>query len=322
MPFPQYTDKEVETILTRERAVAGRVGYAHAVNLTVKLMYRHTQSLMRIRRLANLAYEQYRARVKGAPAAMQGPVLTHGIQEALNALKPTFGRADIRYDCLRLQPHEQDEEEAGPSGRGGAGAGPSTAAVAARVLTGNSKLIADAQGVDLSGVPVLGKFLLLAAYIASRNEKGLDADLFNIGPTRFRRNRRTTKGVSTSDVLDMRRREAHNRAPSLFTVDRLLAIYWRMYENESRNQDEAAFANMDEEEIEAELAKDRRLALSCSIMHELASLETSHLLQCVDGEGSWLVGTSELRCNLPDAAAKQLADSVNVKLSSYVLYTN
>lgn len=123
--------------------------------------------------------------------------------------------------------------------------------------------------------------------------------------------------MATADVLDMRRREAHNKAPSLFTVDRLLSIYWRMYENEGLKTEKFET----EEEEEKHLTKERKLALSCSIMHEVSSLERNRLLQTIHNDGE-LVGSTELRCNIPESAAQQLAQSVGLKLSQYVIYTN
>lgn len=313
--FPQYSTDELGLLLMRD--AADRPGYVAAVNFTLQSLQRQTESLKLLRRYAHDAYEAARAQAKGGNVKDNDALYALNVKKHLATIKAEYGKPDIRYHSLGAP--ATAEAEAGPSN---AGAGPRAGAAArASEKTGIAGAIAAAEGVNLSGIPTMGRFLLLAGYIASRNEKSLDADLFNIGANAFKRYRRTIKGVATADVLDARRREAYNKAPSLFTVERLLAIYWRMYENEGLKQEDLP---VDEAEMLKETMRERRLALSCTIMNELATLEKTRLLARVEdgGVAGMLRGSSELRCNLPEAAAEQLAKSVNVKLSQYVIFTN
>lgn len=150
-------------------------------------------------------------------------------------------------------------------------------------------------------LPYVSKYLLLAAYIASRNKPSTDRVIFD--PTYSRRGR---KDGQATDRMTEGALEAGLRGPHAFPLERLLHIFYCIYAQRDAEEEEGAGGGA------AALAREVQVA---EVQMQLSTLVGLRLLGTLGGDP--LEGCS-YRCNVGDDMARALADNVRLQLEDFL----
>ncbi|PRW18369.1 origin recognition complex subunit 5-like [Chlorella sorokiniana] len=151
-------------------------------------------------------------------------------------------------------------------------------------------------------LPYISKFLLLAAYIASRNKPTADRAVFD--PTFRKRGRRDAQAHDRQVEAAV---EAKLRGPHAFPLERLLQIFHAIYADHD--------ADDEEEEGGQDLEETHRVMQQAEVLQQVSSLVLLRLLEQVSGD---VLEGQSYRCNLGDDAATRLADNVRLRLTDYL----
>ncbi|KAL3684601.1 hypothetical protein R1sor_002623 [Riccia sorocarpa] len=157
------------------------------------------------------------------------------------------------------------------------------------------------------------KYLLLAAYIASRNPSTLDDSLFGSGDG-VKAKRRRRSSVSSMDKEEALTQEKHLKGPSLCSLERLLAIF----------QCIAADSHLVSEKSEdfqsscAEASERRMRDVTSNVLIELVSLSSVNLV--IRSSSSPLEGLPKFRANVDGDFIHKVARSINFPLDKYLLH--
>ncbi|EIE26725.1 hypothetical protein COCSUDRAFT_59242 [Coccomyxa subellipsoidea C-169] len=145
-------------------------------------------------------------------------------------------------------------------------------------------------------LPFASKFLLLAAYVCSRNKPALDRRLFDPSSRAGRR-----RGAMASDKQAESAAEAKLRGPHSFPLERLMATYW-----------ELRYAQGDT----CPNAEEHRDAQSADVFLQISSLVSLRFLSQAEGE----LDEPKYACNVSDELAERIAKNVRVSLKDFVFY--
>jgi origin recognition complex subunit 5 len=171
-------------------------------------------------------------------------------------------------------------------------------------------------------LPYMSKFLLLAAYVASRNRPTVDRAVFD--PTHGRRARRDAQAQDRAAEAAL---EAQLRGPHSFYLERLLHIFFCMYaqrdEDEERvveHQENGGSAGMRTAKgvatgLRNEATAGARPELQAEVLMQVSTLCTLGLLSCCGGD---LLEGCSYRCGLEDEAARAVAENVGLRLGDYL----
>eukprot|EP00898_Chlorokybus_atmophyticus_P001857 jgi/Chlat1/2672/Chrsp18S02979 len=159
----------------------------------------------------------------------------------------------------------------------------------------------DSVGFDL---PVYGQYLLLAAFIASRNDPALDVDVFGAAGCAQKRRKRAKAVVAERQKREANAQMRKTQVYASFPMARLIAIYQALLAAE---QDDHT------------LSDDELSPLVFVSVRELLAL---NLLCCDDlahsGSDELLTGTAQLRFNATPQLVAQVAKSLHVELHRYL----
>ncbi|KAK9916502.1 hypothetical protein WJX75_003462 [Coccomyxa subellipsoidea] len=145
-------------------------------------------------------------------------------------------------------------------------------------------------------LPFASKFLLLAAYVCSRNKPALDRRLFDPSSRAGRR-----RGAMASDKQAESAAEAKLRGPHTFPLERLMATYW-----------ELRYAQGDT----CPNSEEHQDAQSADVFLQISSLVSLRFLSQAEGE----LDEPKYACNVSDELAEKIARNVRVSLNDYVFY--
>ncbi|CAL8467061.1 g6597 [Coccomyxa elongata] len=163
--------------------------------------------------------------------------------------------------------------------------------------TRGGSAVAD-HGLDFE-LPFASKFLLLAAYVCSRNKPALDRRLFDPSMRGSRR-----RGAMASDKQAEAAAEAKLRGPHTFPLERLMGTYWELLYAQGEHQ--GVCPN----------AEEHRDALSADVFLQISSLVSLRFLSQAEGE----LDEPKYACNVSDELAERIAKNVKVSLKDYVFY--
>lgn len=154
-------------------------------------------------------------------------------------------------------------------------------------------------------LPYVSKFLLLAAYVASRNKPTADRAVFD--PGLRRRGRRDAQATDRQAEAAV---EARLRGPHTFPLERLLHIFWAIFAHHEGDEEGEGWQGDADNRQEA-----RRVMQQGEVLHQVASLLSLRLLDQCGGDA--LEGQL-YRCNLGEDVADALAANVRLRLADYL----
>lgn len=155
---------------------------------------------------------------------------------------------------------------------------------------------------------VCGKYLLISAFIASRNPATLDATLFDSSGGLDNRKRRK-KSVTATERKEHEEQEKVLKGPGSFPLERLLAIF----------QCITAVADEELENLQCNnisAADENSMELMADALMQLSTLCNINLLY--KGSSCPLEGAARYRCNIDQELALKIARSVKFPLSKYL----
>lgn len=155
---------------------------------------------------------------------------------------------------------------------------------------------------------VCGKYLLISAFIASRNPATLDATLFDSSGGLDNRKRRK-KSVKSTERKEHEEQEKFLKGPGSFPLERLLAIFQCI----TAVADEE-LENLQSDNISA--ADENGLGPMADALMQLSTLCNINLLY--KGTSCPLEGAARYRCNIDQELAMKIACSVKFPLSKYL----
>eukprot|EP00887_Chlorella_sp_A99_P001473 scaffold8.g1473.t1 len=155
---------------------------------------------------------------------------------------------------------------------------------------------ASSRGLSFE-LPYVSKFLLLAAYIASRNKPATDRVVFD--PTLKKRGRRDAQAHDRQVEAEL---EAKLRGPHSFPLERLLQIFFALYGKEGEEEGDGR-------------REARRTMLQGEVLMQVPSLVALRLLS--QSAGDVLEG-QVYRCSLTEGAAHAIARNLGVELGHYL----
>lgn len=153
------------------------------------------------------------------------------------------------------------------------------------------------------------KYLLLSAFIASRNPATLDAALFDSSGGLINRKRKKNSQMSM-DRKDSMAEEILLKGPGSFPLERLLAIFQCITSVSESMVEEEQFKN-GTAAIESE-----NVGLTSDVLLQLSALYNANFI-CKGGSCP-LEGSTRYRCTIDEEMAVKVARSINFPLSSYL----
>ncbi|GLJ41213.1 hypothetical protein SUGI_0853150 [Cryptomeria japonica] len=156
---------------------------------------------------------------------------------------------------------------------------------------------------------VCGKYLLISAFIASRNPATLDATLFDSTGGLESRKRKRKSSASAMQKKEYEEQEKVLKGPGSFPLERLLAIF-------------QCITVATGEDVESQQCTDTSpndegsMELMSDALMQLSTLCNINLLY--KGSSCPLEGAARYRCNIDQDLALRVARSVNFPLSKYL----
>lgn len=171
-------------------------------------------------------------------------------------------------------------------------------------------------------LPYMSKFLLLAAYIASRNKATADRAVFDPGYSR-----RSRKDAQAHDKMTEAAIEAALRGPHSFALERLLHIFYCIYEQHGPSDPGEGFSHhashstdryrlLDENEEALQLKKGIWRQVQCAEVH--MQLSTLVALRLLSRTSSDILDGAMYKCNIADDVARAIATNVKMRLGDYL----
>eukprot|EP00249_Psilotum_nudum_P013873 c24559_g1_i2 orf=463-1656(+) len=151
------------------------------------------------------------------------------------------------------------------------------------------------------------KYLLLSAFVCSRNRPTLDATLFDSGGGVGSKKRRRKSSQHSIEKKELERQEKLLKGPGSFPLERLLAIFSciSVEMNEDLGVD---ILSMHEDKCGMEVTAD--------VLMQLSTLVNANLL--TKGSSDPLEGGARYRCNTDEELVQKVARSINFPLSRYL----
>lgn len=166
-----------------------------------------------------------------------------------------------------------------------------------------------AQGLAFE-LPYVSKFLLLSAYIASRNKPTADRTVFD--PSHSRRGRKSSQALDRQSEAAA---EAVLRGPGPISLERLLHIFYCLYEQHGPQGDDQVIDDGQTFPLLGSLAFTLQRA---DVGMQLSSLVTLRLLST--SRGDMLEGLT-YRCHITEEVAYTIAANLKVQLTEYLCFT-
>ena len=310
--FQPYTPQQLQNILLTPSSMAHlanstltpqlRSYYSQCVKLAVPTLSRATNSLLDIRSAVDRLWGLYSAPLLQPQAQAQAQARVGRGPLSLPLPSASTLGGQVRNE---LQKMVSELEMGGGIGSGRGNGGGSTAASVAFEL------------------PYISKVLLLAAYIASRNKPATDRAVFDPGYSK-----RGRKNAQALDRLTEAAIEATLRGPHAFPLERLLHIFYCLYEQHGLHEDETqgTTANGDWDRPHATSTSTSTSTIgTAGIGYEIQraevqmQLSTLVSLRLLTATGDVLNGAS-YRCCLSDEAAQTIASNMKLPLQEYLKF--
>ena len=315
--LPDYGEEDLARILAREGgpASADRRAFSEFVRCLVGEFHPVTRNLHELKGLATQMYPRY-----GAGPARSGAATQAAGETDWGALNQRI-RQHMRHFmqtsyCRDIVGFSASADADGVGALGGPRAG--------RVGETSASAAASASALHL---PRQSKYLLVSAYLASRNRAREDAGIFCVTVKGARRSKR--KNLTKDSLPDAGDAfAAWRHAPSAFPLERLLALYRCLLSNELSDEDGrhyaasyplpndggAGFAPAAEDDEGWGALEPARVPLVGDVFFAISTLVSQNLLTQA---GDDLVSL-KYRCNIGDEVVEQVARSVGIALHKYI----
>lgn len=266
--------------------------YRQFLQATVPALSRATTNLLDVRIACARLWPKYSAPLREG-SGQQGPPLALRIHGDMQRM---ISELDMGGNGASTSANGAGGASTGGRAGNDAQAGPSTAGPAA-----DRK--ASTQGLAFE-LPYMSKFLLLAAYIASRNKPTADRAVFDPGyGSRGRRNAQALDRQAEAAL------EATLKGPHSFPLERLLHIFYCIYEQHGPENDG------DEGQSGHGGAATRHEVQRAEVQMQLSTLVSLRLLSASSSD---VLEGGTYRCSLPDDVARAIAANVKLRLTDYL----
>lgn len=153
------------------------------------------------------------------------------------------------------------------------------------------------------------KYLLVSAFICSRNPATLDATLFDSSGGGSKKRRRKSSQTSI-EKKEFERQEKLLKGPGTFPLERLLAIFCCISADFVEDADETEIITLTSSEAK------HGVEMSSDVLMQVSTLVNANLLY--KGSSDPLEGAPRYRCNVNEELVQMVARSINFPLSRYL----
>lgn len=294
--FPCYMPDQLQKILEQQRQLEmGSTGdapaYAQFLTAFVPAFCRASNNLLNLQAAVRRLFPLYMQPLREGRQLQARQLYAHilgEVQQCIQVLQLQGGSGGGSSHLLAAPATAADRE--GPAGEQGTAAGRK----------------ASSSGLAFE-LPYISKFLLLAAYIASRNKPTSDRAVFD--PTHRKRGR---KDAQAHDRQVEAAVDAKLRGPHSFPLERLLHIFYAIYAHSDAEDEEE---EGDEEEEAQRKAEAQRVMQQAEVLQQVSSLVALRLMD--QSSGDVLEGQA-YRCLIPEDVAAALAANVRLRLTDYL----
>lgn len=276
--------------------------YGQFLKSVVPLITRATNNLLDMWTAVESLWPQYSAPLLEG-REIQSAVLMGRIR---GDLQRVIGDLDMKCSTIGTTLTQGAEVPAASGGATRAATAPLPAAqIPATAGAGASDRKVSSQGLSFE-LPYMSKFLLIAAYVASRNKHTTDRSVFDPGYSK-----RGKRSSMAHDRLTEAAAEAVLRGPHSFPLERLLHIFYCMYGHHGMGDDDYEEESEEREESRKRMAREVQ---SAEVLMQLSTLVSQRLLSV---SGNILDGAS-YRCNLTDDLAQAISANLRLSLRDYL----
>jgi len=319
--FPAYTGPQLQRILAGslppgEDSAAYASKYYQFLSSAVGPMSRASNNVLDLRTAIHLLWIQYSAPLKEGkdlPAGALFNKVKGEMQRVVSELE-MGGKMKSMNTASYASNSSGNNGEAvnGASNSGGTAALQVPTPSAAATLTANTSTTtttspaAPPQGLTIE-LPYMSKFLLLAAYIASRNKATADRAVFDPGYSkRGRKDAQAHDRQTEAATVNML------KGPHSFPLERLLHIFYCIYDQHC--------AENGENDDSAGVAAPRNAAAAHEVQRAEVHMQVSTLvaLRLLSVSGGDLLEGGIYRCHVAQEIAYQIAGNVKMRLNDYM----
>ncbi len=308
--FPAYTSQQLQRILAgclppgEENSPAMASKYHQFLSSAVGPMSRASNNVLDLRTAIHTLWIQYSAPLK------EGRDLAAGA--LFNRVKGELQRviSELEMGGKTKSMNISNNTSGGASGASGskdtgAGVGVPTPAATTTALAAPTTAAAP-QGLTIE-LPYMSKFLLLAAYIASRNKATADRAVFDPGYSK-----RGKRDAQAHDRQTEAATENMLKGPHSFPLERLLHIFYCIYDQ-----------HCVEDEVDDGPdgpSGPRNAAAAHEVQRAEVQMQVSTLvaLRLLSVSGGDVLEGGLYRCNLAQEIAYQIAGNVKMRLNDYL----
>ncbi|XP_047071893.1 origin of replication complex subunit 5 isoform X2 [Lolium rigidum] len=287
--FPDYTVDEVHGILMRGQPNPKL--YSSFLSVVLKPLFRVTRRVDELAAVLEPLFRRY-----CEPLGSLNGVPDEGIRRRLyEHLQPHLAVAQNETFSVPIRASLDDCKDGISGGKGSV----------KRQFGGRDGLSSELE----FHMSVSAKYLLLSAFLASRNPATLDAALFDATGGTDSRNRKRKSSQASIDRKDTMAEELLMKGPGTFPLERLLAIFQCIT---SVSED-----MLDEVECEDTIMGGSGMnALMSDVLLQLSTLCNSNFLS--KSRSCPLEGSGRYRSNIDEDLALKVARSVSFPLSKYM----
>ncbi|KAH7618813.1 putative Origin recognition complex subunit 5 [Nannochloris sp. 'desiccata'] len=317
--FPAYTGPQLQRILAGslppgEDTAAYASKYHQFLSSTVGPMSRASNNVLDLRTAIHALWIQYSAPLKEGRDLPAGALFN----KVRGELQRVIGELEMGGKTKSMNIGSSNSTDGGGRINGASGSGdtvtlgvptPSAApAPAANTGTISTTPSADPHlGLTIE-LPYMSKFLLLAAYIASRNKATADRAVFDPGYSK-----RGRKDAQAHDRQTEAATENLLKGPHSFPLERLLHIFYCIYDQHCAEDGDF------NDDIDG-VAAPRNAAAAHEVQRAEVQMQISTLvaLRLLSVSGGDLLEGGIYRCNLAQEIAYQIAGNVKMRLNDYM----
>jgi origin recognition complex subunit 5 len=309
--FPSYTSPQLQKILAGSlppgENSAFISNYHQFLHSTVGPMSRASNNVLDLRTAIHTLWVQYIAPLKEG-RSLQPSALLNKIREEMQRVISELEMGG-RTKSMNLNTSNTTSTGNGLGVPTPAGTAATTALhTGERDTTTTTTTTTTATPLGLTiELPYMSKFLLLAAYIASRNKATADRAVFDPGYSK-----RGKRDAQAHDRQTEAATENMLKGPHSFPLERLLHIFYCIYDQHCA---EDTIENGSEASANAKNAAAAHEVQRAEVQMQVSTLVALRLLSVSGGD---LLEGGMYRCNLAQEVAYQIAANVKMRLNDYL----
>ncbi|XP_004492748.1 origin of replication complex subunit 5 isoform X2 [Cicer arietinum] len=285
--FPDYTEGDIRQILLRNQA--NQKLYSSFLDVALKPFCRITRQVGELATALKPLYEQY---CEPLSDKGKGVLPSEDMKRRLfNHIKPHI--ASSLNDVFKVSSPSSREVETSKETK----------------LKGNPKRSEEIADLDFH-MSTSAKYLLISAFLASRNPATLDASLFDSkggSDNRKRKRKASEKALEKKELLE---EELLMKGPGTFPLERLIAIFQCIVSVADEPSDEDEQNN---EELGAQCGNG---SLMSDVLLQLSTLCNANFI--FKGKSCPIEGSTRYRSTISENMALKVARSLKFPLSKYL----